>query len=287
MATSDPDATDLKAWIGRTETAVDVAGEAPLAGLAALLDHAAPPWRTGEAPPLAHWLYFLPHALQSQISADGHPARGDFLPPTPLPRRMWAGSRLTFHGAVPLGARLERRSEIADVAEKTGSSGTMLFVTVRHAVFANGVHVVSEDQDIVYREASTTPTPAPGPVGPAPACDVARPMRADPTQLFRFSALTFNAHRIHYDRDYSRDVEGYPGLVVHGPYLATLLMDHFLRQRPGARVKSFAFRARRPIFDIAPFTLCLNDQPREAELWVAGPDGQPSFTATLEAVDGL
>jgi 3-methylfumaryl-CoA hydratase len=278
-------ATDFTAWIGRTEAANDLATEAPLQGLAALLDHDAPPWRAGEVPPLGHWLYFLPKARQSQIGEDGHPFRGDFLPPTPLPRRMWAGSRLEFLAPIPLGAAIERRSEIRDVAEKTGASGTMLFVTVRHAVFANGVQAISEEQDIVFREASTAPTPAPGPFAGAPGCDNARTMQADPTQLFRYSALTFNGHRIHYDRDYARDVEGYPGLVVHGPYMATLLMDHFLRRHPRAAVRKFAFRARRPIFDLAPFTLCLNDAPNErgeTEVWLAGPDGQPSFTGALE-----
>ncbi len=281
------DAPDLKTWIGRTESAVDTVTEAPLEGLAALLDHETPPWRSGEAPPLGHWLYFLPRARQSQISEDGHPFRGDFLPPTPLPRRMWAGSRLTFHAPIHRGAHLERHSQIADVTEKTGASGDMLFVTVRHAIQADGVKAISEEHDIVYRGAPTAPTPAPGPPAPPPACDRARTMSADPTQLFRYSALTFNAHRIHYDRDYCREEEGYPGLVVHGPYLATLLMDHFLRHRPLARIRSFAFRARRPIFDIAPFTLCLNDKGRETELWIAGPDGQPSFTATLVAADVL
>ncbi|MGA0599785.1 FAS1-like dehydratase domain-containing protein [Caulobacter sp. KR2-114] len=287
MGAPTDETVDLKAWIGRTETAEDVAAAGPLQGLSALLDHETPPWRAGEAPPLAHWLYFLPRARQSLITEDGHPARGGFLPPTPLPRRMWAGSRLVFHAPIHIGARLERRSEIADVAAKTGASGNMLFVTVRHAVYADGQHAVSEDQDIVFREASTTPTPPPGPAAPHAPCDVARTVTPDAASLFRFSALTFNAHRIHYDRDYARDVEGYPGLVVHGPYLATLLMDHFLRQRPGAHVKTFAFRARRPVFDLAPFTVCLKDGPREAELWAAGPDGEACMTATLGLTDGL
>jgi len=137
----------------------------------------------------------------------------------------------------------------------------MLFVTVRHDIHADGVHAISEEQDIVFREASTTPTPPPGPAAPPPACDFATTMSADIVRLFRYSALTFNGHRIHYDRAYAHDVEGYPGLVVHGPYLGTLLMDHFLRRRPGARVTRFEFRARRPVFDLAPFTLCLNDKP--------------------------
>ena len=278
---------DLKAWIGRTETATDLAALSPLEGLAALLYHERPPWPAGEVPPLGHWLYFLPRAVQSQITEDGHPARGGFLPPTPLPRRMWGGGRLTFHAPIPVGATIERRSTIADVSEKTGSTGPMVFVTVRHEVYADGAHVLSEEHDIVYREASTSPTPPPGPAAAPPACDFAWTMQTSIVQLFRFSALTFNGHRIHYDRDYARDVEGYPGLIVHGPYLATLLMDHFLRRRPGAVVTRFEFRARRPVFDLAPFTLCLNDKGAGAELWVAGPDGETCMTATLEAANGL
>jgi 3-methylfumaryl-CoA hydratase len=265
------------------ETAADTVGRFPLQGLAALLDHDDPPWRAGELPPLAHWLYFLPTALQRTITEDGHPARGDFLPPTPLPRRMWAGGRLSFHAPIRIDAAITRRSVIADVSEKTGGSGTMLFVTVRHEIEADGSPAITEEHDIVYREASTAPTPAPSTGAPRPACDFAATVTPDIVRLFRFSALTFNAHRIHYDRAYAHDVEGYPGLIVHGPYLATLLMDHFLRRRPGARVTKFDFRARRPVFDLAPFHLCGRDTPSGAELWVAGPDGEACMTATLEA----
>jgi 3-methylfumaryl-CoA hydratase len=280
------DAT-LKAWIGRVEESRDTATPGPLEGLGALLDHEAPPWTAGEAPPLAHWLYFLPRARQSRIGEDGHPLRDahGLLPPVELPRRMWAGSRLTFSGSIAVGAELLRRSTVTDIQSKTGGSGRMVFVTVRHEVFADGQARVVEDQDIVYREA---PPPAGGATVRAAAPDeapalsaVSRVLTADTVQLFRFSALTFNSHRIHYDRDYATRVEGYPGLVVHGPYLATLLMDHYLRNRPGRAVTGFRFRARSPLFDGAAFELHLGEAAEGAELWAVDGQGRIAVNATV------
>jgi len=273
----------LKGWIGRQERAADHAAPPPLAGLAALLDHAEPPWRAGEAPPLSHWLYFLPRARQSEIDIDGHPKRGGFLPPVDLPRRMFAGARFAFHAPIMIDAAMARVSTIADVAEKIGASGRMVFVTVRHEVFADGVPALTEEQDIVYR-AAAKPDAAPVVATPdARAPDAVRTIRPDPVLLFRYSALTFNGHRIHYDRDYARDVEGYPGLVVHGPLIATLLMDHFLRAHPGAAVTHFSFRARRPLFDTAPFDLCLKKKSGGAELWARDAAGAAAMTAEVDA----
>lgn len=262
----------LRTWIGRGETVEDVASEVPLAGLAALLDRAAP-WKD-VMPPLAHWLYFLGHARQSEIDVDGHPRRGGFLPPIDLPRRMWAGGRLTFEAEIPVGASIARRSTIADVTAKSGSRGNMVFVTVHHEIVTKAGVAIREEQDIVFREA-----PKPGAQnfaskgGPEPA-EHARRVVPDPTQLFRFSALTFNAHRIHYDRDYCCDVEGYPELVVQGPFTAMLLMDHLLASVRHARVHSFKFRAQSPLFDTAPFDLCLNSRDGGADLWAQGPSGK-------------
>jgi 3-methylfumaryl-CoA hydratase len=271
------DIEHLKSWIGREERAVDQASAAPLAGLAALLDHEAQ--APGEVPPLGHWLYFLPHARQSAIDVDGHPKRGGFLPPVPLPRRMWVAGEIVFHAPIRIGASIERVSTVADVTAKTGSSGDMVFVTVRHAIRCDGVLVIEERQDLVYRGDGSAAAPPPVEARVAEATSTVTP---DPVALFRYSALTLNGHRIHYDRGYARDVEGYPGLVVHGPYAATLLMDHFLCETPGARVKRFAFRARRPLFDTAPFSLNLKRTERGAEVWTADAAGQPAMTGIIE-----
>ncbi len=273
--------TPFSEWVGRSQTIEDIARQQPLDGLAALLDHAQPLWHTGEAPPLGHWLYFLPHARQSEIDVDGHPRRGGFLPPIALPRRMWAGSRIRFEGPIMVGAKIVRRSMITRVSEKAGASGRMVFVTVSHEITADGRAAVFEEQDIVFREAPKAPAAATEADSPARVAEHAREHVADITQLFRFSALTFNAHRIHYDRDYAREVEGYPGLVVQGPYTATLLMDHFLRHHPGARVAGFAFRARRPLFEGGLATLCLAERNGSVELWARDPAGREAMTAEL------
>jgi 3-methylfumaryl-CoA hydratase len=245
------------------ELSSDIAAARQATLLAALLDQAEPPWREGELPPLAHWLLFPPTALQSAIGTDGHPRRSD----EGLPRRMWAGSRIRFLAPLPLDSAVERETTQLSLVDKTGRSGKMQFLTLRHLVRVNGVTAIEEDQDIVYREAV-----APGASAPPPPTTLVqlppftRPMQADPVQLLRFSALTFNAHRIHYDRPYAMEVEGYPGLVVHGPYIATLLMDLYLRRHPGAQVAAFTFRAMRPIFDMDPFTLGLTEDTQGGDL---------------------
>jgi 3-methylfumaryl-CoA hydratase len=281
------DAVDLKSWIGRTETTDDVASAVPLAGLAALLDHETPPWLENEVAPLGHWLYFLPRARQSEMDLDGHPRRGGFLPPVPLPRRMWAGSRVSFELPIPIGALLQRRSTIADVAVKSGKSGSMVFVTVCHEITIQGQRAIREEQDIVYREmpaaeADNPKSAAGATITAVRASQWTRQITADPVRLFRFSALTFNAHRIHYDRQYTREIEGYPDLVVHGPFVATLLMDHFLRRAPKSRVMGFSFRAQRPLYDSAPFSLCLDGNAGNAELWTVDNGGQTTMTAAVQ-----
>lgn len=265
----------LEDWIGRTETRRDVIAEAPLRGLAALLDYEPPPWG-GVAPPLAHWLYFLPTARQSEIDSDGHPKRGGFLPPIELPRRMWAGGRLEFHAPLPIGAEVERVSTIKNIARKSGASGEMVFVTVGHELSVGGVAAVSEEQDIVYRGASGAAPPS---VADDRVSIDTRAYSADAVALFRFSALTFNAHRIHYDRDYATHVEGYPGLVVQGPFIATLLMDHARRRAPGANVRTFSFRAQRPLFDGEAAELCADDA---GEVWCRNAAGAAIMSARVE-----
>jgi 3-methylfumaryl-CoA hydratase len=282
--TADP-FDPLRAAIGRSERRTDTLTAAPLAGLAATLDRVGEPEPLPGSvlPPLAHWLYFLPQAPAHEIGADGHPRRGGFLPPVPLPRRMWAGGRLEFHRDLRVGDEVERRSTIARVDAKQGRSGALVFVTVRHEIGdAEGI-ALSEEHDIVYREepgaGSTSPAPAPAPAGE----DFHRVIVPDPVLLFRYSALTFNGHRIHYDRSYVTEVEGYPGLVVHGPLVATLLVDLLRRELPDARLRRFAFKAASPLFDIHPFTLC---GKREGEghvaLWARNHEGELAMQARAD-----
>jgi 3-methylfumaryl-CoA hydratase len=278
------DIDHLKTWVGRSEDAFDVAHAAPLAGLSALLDHQTPPWIPGELPPLGHWLYFLPYVRQSELESDGHPKRGSFMPPVPLPRRMWAGNRIEFHAPIPLGAGMTRRSTIESVDVKSGGSGEMVFVTVLHEISVEGALAIVEHHDIVYREAPKAgAAPAKSAQAETPASEWTRVITPDPVQLFRYSALTFNGHRIHYDRDYCRNIEGYPGLVVHGPYTATLLVDHFLRRNPAARIVSLSLRARAPLFDTAPFDLCGRKADGGAYLWARGPEGQVAMALDIRA----
>ena len=267
-------------WIGRTETRDDVITTAPLVSLAALLDRDDPPPREGDAaPPLAHWLYFLPSYRQSQAGPDGHAARGEFLPPVPLPRRMWAGSRLEFLNPLRVGSRVRRLSRITDVVPKQGRSGALVFVTVRHEVRDDAGLVLSDEHDIVYRgESGGSPPPTPAPL----AAPWQREIHPDPLLLFRYSAVTFNGHRIHYDQPYVTRVEGYPGLVVHGPLIATLLVDLLARNRPGTMLRTYEFRALRPLFDTANFLTCgLPDvAKRSARLWTRDAGGAMTMDAT-------
>ena len=278
---------ELNSWIGRSETLRDTVGPTPVVALAATLDHPATPVDAGTPlPPLWHWLYFLPMHRQSEIGPDGHAKRGGFLPPVPLPRRMWAGSRIEFLAPIPLGCAMTRRSIVQSVETKSGGSGDMVFVTVRHEIAAEHTTALIEEQDLVYREA---PKPNARESGKAVSEEArvlewTRTVTPDPVQLFRYSALTFNGHRIHYDRDYARDVEGYPGLVVHGPYTATLLVDHFLRHQPKARIAKIAFRARRPLFVGEPFDLCGRRTQAGAELWAQDSSGQPAMDLRVEGV---
>jgi len=277
---------DYSAWVGRSETREDIATAAPLAGLAALLDHDISPWLPGTVPPLAHWLYFLPDARQSAIGEDGHPRRDStgLLPPVPLPRRMWAGSRIEFLSPMAIDAALTRVTTIDAIKPKRGASGDLLFVTLRHDIAADGIAAIREEQDIVFREpAPTIPATAASPIAPQDAepADVVRSISPDPVLLFRYSALTFNAHRIHYDRDYARNVEGYAGLVVHGPLIATLLMDHFLRSAPDAAPRHFSFRAEAPLLDGAPFDLCLAQDGDATRLWACDAAGRTTMRAAV------
>jgi len=275
--------TDYSAWIGRRMRVEDEATRWPVEALAATLDVANPAPRKGDAIPHGwHWLYFLEAKPACELGPDGHPKRGDFLPPVALPRRMWAGGRLHFHDALRVGEALTRESEILSVNEKSGKTGTLVFVTVRHTVTSGGRLAVVEEHDIVYREAAK---PGDAPVQPRPAPVEAtwrRDIAPDPVLLFRFSALTFNGHRIHYDLDYVRDEEHYPGLIVHGP-LQTMLMLELARAHAGKPVKSLDYRAMHPVFHTDRFSV--NGQPSAdgttAQVWTALAGGHYAMQGTV------
>jgi len=238
------------------ETARDVVGPLPVAALRATLDHPVEPVPPGTPlPPLWHWLYFLPLHRQSELGPDGHAERGGFLPPVPLPRRMWAGGRFDFRSPLRVGDEVVRTSTVENVVPKEGRTGPLVFVTVRHEVRRNGASdpALVEHHDIVFRAEKRPGDVEPPHTAAASVAPWQRTIVPDEVLLFRYSALTFNGHRIHYDRRYVTEVEGYPGLIVHGPLLATLLLDLLRRNAPGADVATFRFRAVRPTFDLHPF----------------------------------
>ena len=278
------DIEHLRGWIGRSESVHDVATVVPLRALSATLDRDDAAIDLGSAvPPCWHWLYFLPLQRQSALGPDGHPQRGGFLPPVPLPRRMWAGSQFEFLAPMRAGQAISRHSRIADVRLKEGRHGPLVFVVVQHEIRAEGQLAIHETHDIVYRGLPSPGEPA-APAQPAPpSAQWTREVRPDDVLLFRYSALTFNGHRIHYDRRYVTEVEGYPGLVVHGPLIATLLLDLLRRELPTAQVRRFAFKALRPIFDLAPFQVHGRmDTDRTVRLWATTPEGHLAMDASAE-----
>jgi 3-methylfumaryl-CoA hydratase len=274
----------LRGWIGRTEVAVDEIAATPIAALSATLDRNDPPPRRGDPLPLLwHWLYFLPIHRQSDLGIDGHARLGGFLPPIPLPRRMYAGGSITIHQPLAVGDEVSRHSRIVDVAYKEGRTGPLVFVKVRHEISRRTTLALVEEQDLVYRD-----TPLPGDMAPTAQNSPGdalwiREIKPDEVLLFRYSALTFNGHRIHYDRGFATE-HGYPGLVVHGPLLATLLADLLRLELPKANVATFSFRAVRALFDAAPFLVCGRPDPdgRRVRLWAQTPDGALAVEATAD-----
>ncbi|MEO7160295.1 MAG: MaoC family dehydratase N-terminal domain-containing protein [Polaromonas sp.] len=279
----------LQGWSGKSETLSDDITAAPVRGLSATLDRDDPAALPGTAlPPLWHWLYFLPQHRQSEIGPDGHARRGGFLPPVPLPRRMWAGGRLQWRQENPLvvGDAARRISRIESVTHKAGRTGDLLFVQVAHEVHNASGLALTEEHDIVYRAAAQPGDPVPPPVAAEQGAPWQREITPSEVLLFRYSALTFNGHRIHYDRQYVTEVEGYPGLIVHGPLIATLLVDLVRAHAPDAFIKSFDFKAVRPTFDLHPFKL--SGQPsadgKTVRLWAEDHEGWLTMQATAELV---
>jgi 3-methylfumaryl-CoA hydratase len=271
------DITKLREWVGKTIVDEDVLDVRHARLMAATIGRGAEDLVTGAPlPPLWHWLYFLEGLPPERLGRDGHPQRGGFLPPVPLPNRMWAGGRVRFLDALPLGATVEKRSTILAVEHKQGRSGELVFVTVLHEIACGGKVAVSEEHDIVYKEVSPG-GPARQEVWRAPG-EHRETFVATSTTLFRYSALTFNGHRIHYDQDYCREVEGYPDLVIHGPLNATLLAG--LAQRiAGKPLATFDYRGVQPATLGNALTLNGLREGERLELWTALPDERVSMQA--------
>ena len=256
--------TDLTTWIGKSRIVPDRMDPGHAACVAATLGDTAP--AHGDAlPALWHWAFFLETVPLANTGTDGHPARGGFLPPADNRNRMWAGGRVTFNGPLQVGIEAKKTSTVTAIEEKQGRTGSLLFVTVRHDIEQKGTLVISEEQDIVYREPS--PPRLKG-SEPAPVAEWSQPVDPTPVLLFRYSAVTFNSHRIHYDYPYVTGTEGYPGLVVHGPMIATLMLRAFVAANPGATPRHLSYRGLRPLIAPAPFTVAgAMSAPGQARLW--------------------
>lgn len=275
---TDDSPQDLRAWIGRREEATDIIAPMRIAEMNATLDRDDPFPRGGDTvAPLYHWMFaaFLGLARTSDLGPDGHPKRGGFLPPVRLPRRMWAASDVTFHKDLCVGDTVTRRAEIESIEEKSGRSGALTFVTVRHDYEGPSGPALTDRQTIVYREAPPDSERGKAPeTKPAPTDGAfSRALTPSITMLFRYSALIFNAHRIHFDQPFVTGTEGYPGLVVHGPLIATLLADLVRRERPRARIARLGFRAAAPLFADSVMTVAGKDVPDGLALWAADDRG--------------
>ncbi|MCG8273714.1 MaoC family dehydratase N-terminal domain-containing protein [Aquamicrobium sp. NLF2-7] len=273
------DLDHLKSWIGTTRESRDVISPRLANGLAAVLDEAPLLGEGDPAPAGIHWCLSPDIVPMSGLGPDGHPARGDFLPPVALPRRMWAGGELVFSGEFRVGDAMTRRSRIADVVLKTGRTGMLCFVTVTHDYSGPRGQVLSERQDIVYRPVRTASAGATQDI-PQPSPDASHEVGASPVLLARYSAVTFNGHRIHYDRDYCQREEGYPGLVVHGPLQATYLLRLVCRMNEGRMPARFAFRSIAPLFDGGSFTVNAAASAQDHTLWVRSHTGSVTMQAT-------
>ncbi len=286
MTTTALSIEDLRSHIGRTQVATDIIHAGPANLLRLALGRPEPEFREGDPlPPAWLGLYFLPRVASAELRPDGSPRDTGVVPVMPLPRRMFAGERVRFHRPLRVGEAVRRETELTDIAVKSGGTGTLVFATVQSRVFgADGV-ALEEERRTVFREEvkagerNQAPRREPAPT----EVEWRRRVTPDPVLLFRFSALTFNSHRIHYDRPWAMDVEGYPGLVVHGPLTTTLLIDFARDQNPGRQILAYATQARAPLFDTAPFEL--RGRPTAAgrcALWAVTPEGTVAMSAEVE-----
>lgn len=285
MTTTALSIEDLRSHVGRTQTADDVIHPGPANLLRLTLGRPDPELAPGEPlPPAWLGLYFLPRFATDALRPDGSPRDTGVIPPMPLPRRMFAGERVRVHRPLRIGEAVRRETELADISLKTGGTGTLVFATVVSRVSGRDGLALEEERRTVFREEVEAGARNQAPRREPAPDDVPwrRRVTPDPVVLFRFSALTFNSHRIHYDRPWATEVEGYPGLVVHGPLTTTLLIDFARDQNPGRRIAAYATQARAPLFDTAPFELRGRPTARGAELWAVTPEGTVAMSAEVE-----
>ena len=276
------DIDHLKTWEGRQEVVSDRLRLETAEALAATLDLDDISFAAGDPLPLSwQWLYFNPVARARDLDRDGHPKMGDFLPPVSLPRRMWAAGSMEVNRPLQMDIPAEKRSTIESVEFKQGRSGPLVFVAVRHDYWQEGQCALKEVQNIVYRGEAMGADPTPLDPPAVRTSVWSKVLTPDAVQLFRYSAVTFNAHRIHHDQAYVVDVEGYPGLIVHGPLTATLLMQ-FVDEKIGAgKIRTFSFRAKRPLYVNRPLTLHGNPTGRRVDLWVTDEGGYIAMQAEV------
>ena len=275
------DLDHLRQWIGRTTEVSDLVTAQLVKGLRATLFQEIGEPKPGDAAPFtSHWCLGQPVYPMSELGPDGHPTRGGFLPPVPLPRRMWAGGEIEFLQPLRVGDEVTRVSRISDVTMKTGSTGVLCFVSVDHTITTPRGVAIRERQDIVYRDVSAAPSAPAKPPGRPPSAQHRETHMADPVLLFRYSALTFNGHRIHYDRDYVTKVEGYPGLIFHGPMQAAFMVEFGAKLNGGQPPKKFGYRGVQPLFEGSEFSINANKTDAGMDLWTANLAGQPTMKAT-------
>ncbi len=276
----------LKDWIGKTEVMQERASVDRIQGLAALLDKPDTPREGEPVGPMGHWCYFKPRVRQSEVGPDGHPKRGGFMPPVPLPRRMFGGFRATYHKPLILGEMMRKEAKIKSVQIKTGGTGTLVICTVANRFSGEAGLAIEEEHDFIYRD--NPPVDAAdgsgnsGKTAMAPTdFKYSGEITPDPVMLFRYSACTFNGHRIHYDYKYVTEVEGYPGLIVHGPLIATFLMELGIANNPDRTLTTYSFQARAPLFGNSPFTVAGKPSATGCDLWSITPEGRISATGAV------
>ena len=276
------DLDHLRQWIGRSTEATDIVTAQLVKGLRATLFQDIGDPQPGDAAPFTvHWCLGQPVFAHDQLGPDGHPTRGGFLPPVPLPRRMWAGGQLEFLDCLRVGDAPKRSSRISDITMKNGSTGQLCFVSVEHLVTTARGLAIRERQDIVYRDMGGAPATVAARPAPAPPVAQHRETHiSDPVLLFRYSALTFNGHRIHYDRDYVTRVEGYPGLIFHGPLQAAFIIELAAKLHDGTPPKKFVYRGVQPLFEGSEFSVNASTTADGMELWTANAEGQPTMKGT-------